>query len=79
MNVQFDLPVGALVNGWRHLGGGKFAAHDGVAGGHASPPALIEGVVAERGDELAPVVITPFEDPMPMIAWRVIAVVERRT
>jgi hypothetical protein len=77
MNVQFDLPVGALVNGWRHLGGGKFAAQDDAPNGYGLPPALLDGVVARRDDELSPLVITPFEDPMPKIAWRVVVFAER--
>jgi hypothetical protein len=72
MNVQFELPVGALVNGWRHLGAGRFAADTRNPVGLGQPPHLMEGVVASPDEPLPTTVIEPFNDPMPDVAFRVL-------
>ncbi|WP_147432510.1 hypothetical protein [Pararobbsia silviterrae] len=72
MNVQFELPVGALVNGWRHLGDGRFAADTSLPVGLGYPPHWIECVVADPQAPPAPVPAAPFSDPMPDVAYRVL-------
>jgi hypothetical protein len=77
MNVQFQLPVGALVNGWRHLGAGRFAADTGKPVGFGQPPHLMEGEVSRSDEQIAVTVVEPFDDPMPVVTWRVLGDVRR--
>ncbi|MET4088804.1 hypothetical protein BjapCC829_28625 [Bradyrhizobium barranii] len=64
MKVKFKLPVGALVNGWRHLGGGEFAAVADATAPTGNFPHVLDGTVSGPDDELEPLVIVPFDDPL---------------
>ena len=64
MKVKFKLPMGALVNGWRHLGGGEFAAVADVTAPSGQFPHVLDGTVVGPDDELESLVIVPFDDPL---------------
>jgi hypothetical protein len=41
-DLKFKLPVGALINGWVHIGEGEFVTDKGMSSGLGYPPDIIE-------------------------------------
>lgn len=75
MRVKFALPVGALINGWRHLGNGEFVADTERPERFGRPPEIIEGTVAGPDDVIVAPVMVPFDDPLSDGGYRKVAFV----
>lgn len=63
MLVKFTLPVGARLQGLRHIGNGVFVADTELPVGSGGLPRLIEVTVPEE-DATIEVTTEPFDDPL---------------
>ena len=73
MQVKFALPVGALLEGLRHIGNGEFVADTEKPIKLGGVPTLFEGVVSEPGSKFEAPIFEPYDDPLAARAYRVVA------